>query len=72
MKIEYAMPESIPFEKVEVGTTFEHTGSVYIKLERVYMSGGNTYNAVNLNEAELVCISADMTVRPVRATLTIS
>ena len=75
MEIKYAMTEAVPFEKICVGDTFEHTGDVYIKLERVYISGessGHTYNAVNLNDAELVCVSADKMVRPVRATLTIS
>jgi hypothetical protein len=75
MEIKYAMSETVPFEKVGVGDTFEHTGNVYIRLERVYISKdstGHTYNAVNLNTAELVCIPSDMTVRPVRATLTIS
>ena len=75
MEIKYAMSESVPFEKVKVGGTFEHTGNVYIKLERVYITGestGHTYNAVNLNDADLVCLTSDMMVRPVRATLTIS
>lgn len=72
MNIEYALNESMPFEKIEIGASFEHTGNVYIKLERCYMSGGSTYNAVNLNKAELVCIPADMNVRPVRATVRIS
>ena len=75
MEIKYAMSETVPFEKVGVGDIFEHTGNVYIKLERVYVSEdsiGHTYNAVNLNTAELVCLPLDMTVRPVRATLTIS
>lgn len=72
MKFEYAMNESVPFEKVENGGTFEHSCKVYIKLGRVYVNGGkNTYNALELNNAELVCIASDMMVRPVRTTLTI-
>ena len=72
MKIEYAMNESVPFEKVENGGTFEHSCKVYVKLGRVYMNGGTTYNALEFNTAELVCISSDMMVRPVRVTITVS
>lgn len=72
MNIEYALNESMPFEKIELGASFEHTGNVYIKLKSFYMSNGHTYNAVNLNESELVYIPAEMTVRPVRATVRIS
>ena len=75
MKIEYALNESVPFEQVELGGTFEHTGNVYMKMKTTYLSsekGGISYNAINLNSAELVYLMSDMRVRPVRATLTIS